>query len=66
MKIVVKKSRNIILVAFLFIMIVSFSGCTSKDSVEDSDTSSGGIAGITSEFMSGSPPDQISEDEPCN
>jgi len=61
---VINKSKNIILVAFLFIIIVSFSGCTNKKSVEDTDTSSGGIAGISSEFMSGGPPDQISEDEP--
>lgn len=62
MNIVVSKPKSAIMIAVLFIFIVSFSGCTNESAVDDVE-SSGGTEGLVAEFMAGAPPEQVAEDE---
>jgi hypothetical protein len=52
-----------ILMAVLFIMIFSFSGCTGSDETVDEIETGSGTEGIVSEFMPGAPPEEFSEDD---
>lgn len=58
----VNKPKSVILITILFVVIMTFSGCTNKQTAE-SVTNSEGTEGIVSEFMAGVPPDQIDEAE---